>query len=181
MKQIISFSHISEPDCLGFQVRIVRQGQKISRYFSHQLWGSKEKSLEAAIAWRDRKLAVFQRQALRFSHLPNRYASTGIVGVSRIIKHDSRCQQNYLCYVVFWQKNQQHKLRSFQVGNLNAISADQELHTFRTARLFRLCYEYALERGLIFNECVFNCWKRLRLYEQSDFITNCFSNFSAPR
>ncbi|NOU22424.1 MAG: hypothetical protein HOO93_11690, partial [Methyloglobulus sp.] len=44
--------HITEPDVFGYQVRIVRRGKESSRYFSHKLWGSKNRSLKAAITWR---------------------------------------------------------------------------------------------------------------------------------
>ncbi len=172
----MSLSHIAEPDPLGCQVRIMHQGRKISRYFSYSLYGGREQALKTAIAWRDLKLAWFNKRSLRFSHLEKRRASSGINGISRVIKWDQRCQKHYLCYLVFWQQQNQRKLRNFQAGNVNKIDADMDLHSFRSARLFRICYEFALEEQLNFHSEVFNEWKTQRLYDQSDFYSRCFSS-----
>jgi hypothetical protein len=82
--------HITEPDAFGFQVRIVRRGKETSRYFSHKLWGSKTKSLQAAIAWRDQMLTVLKGSRTRFLKPPKNKTTTGITGVSRTIKYDHR-------------------------------------------------------------------------------------------
>ena len=57
--------HITEPDVFGYQVRIVRRGKESSRYFSHKLWGNKNKSLNAAITWRDQMLVVLKGSRFR--------------------------------------------------------------------------------------------------------------------
>jgi len=62
--------HITEPDVFGFQVRIVRRGKESSRYFSHKLWGNKNKSLQAAITWRDQMLVVLKAVKRVFSSRP---------------------------------------------------------------------------------------------------------------
>ncbi len=157
--------HITEPDAFGYQVRIVRRGKENSRYFSHRLWGSKSKSLKAAIAWRDQMLVALKGSRTRFLKPPKNKTTTGVTGVSRTIKYDHRKNKSYLCYTVFWVKNGKSRNKTFQVGNVEKVSADDELHAFRTARLFRSCYEFAIDNDLPFNDGQFVGWKKTRLYE----------------
>lgn len=164
--------HITEPDVFGFQVRIVRRGKETSRYFSHKLWGSKTKSLKAAIAWRDQMLVALKGSRTRFLKPPKNKTTTGITGVSRIVKFDHRKNKSYLCYTVFWVNNGKPKNKTFQVGNIDIITADDELHAFRTARVFRSCYEYAIDNDLPFQGEGFAGWKKLRIYENGDLKTH---------
>ena len=170
--------HITEPDVFGFQVRIVRRGKESSRYFSHKLWGNKTKSLKAAITWRDQMLVAlkgsktptFSRRGLCW--LPQATEkqdyNDGVTGVSRTIKFDHRKNKSYLCYTVFWVCDGKSKNKTFQVGNVENVTADDELHAFRTARLFRSCYEYAIDNDLPFHEEVFAGWKKFRSYEKEN-------------
>ncbi|OQK15431.1 hypothetical protein AU255_18355 [Methyloprofundus sedimenti] len=162
---MIKYKHITEPDSFGFQVRIVRRGKENSRYFSHKLWGSKNKSIKAAIAWRDQMLIVLKGSKTRFLKPPKNKTTTGLTGVSRTIKFDRRKDKSYLCYTVFWVCNGKSKNKTFQVGNVETITADDELHAFRTARLFRSCYEYAIDNDLTFDDSQFAGWKKKRIYE----------------
>ncbi len=160
--------HITEPDSFGFQVRIVRRGKENSRYFSHKLWGNKAKSLKAAIAWRDQMLVVLKGSRMRFLKPPKNKTTTGITGVSRTIKYDNRKDKSYLCYTVFWVKKQKSCNKTFQVGNIDTLTADEELHAFRTAKLFRSCYEHSIDHDLHFDDSKFTGWKKIRLYEDAD-------------
>ncbi|KAF3977731.1 MAG: hypothetical protein HFP77_05485 [Methylococcales symbiont of Iophon sp. n. MRB-2018] len=160
--------HITEPDAFGFQVRIVRRGKESSRYFSHKLWGNKGKSLRAAITWRDQMLIVLKGSKTRFLKLPKNKTTTGITGVSRTIKYDHRKDKSYLCYTVFWVKDRKSRNKTFQVGNIETVTADNELHAFRTARLFRSCYEHSIDHDLAFDESKFSGWKKTRTYENID-------------
>lgn len=160
--------HITEPDVFGFQVRIVRRGKESSRYFSHKLWGSKTKSLKAAITWRDQMLVALKGSKTRFLKPPKNKTTTGVTGVSRTIKFDHRKSKSYLCYTVFWVCDSKSKNKTFQVGNVQNVTPDDELHAFRTARLFRSCYEYAIDNDLPFHEEVFSGWKKVRLYENEN-------------
>lgn len=157
--------HITEPDPFGFQVRIVRRGKERSRYFSHKLWGNKAKSLHAAIQWRDQMLAVLKGSKTRFLRPPRNKVSTGVTGVSKTIKYDYRKDKSYLCYTVFWVQNGKAKNKTFQVGNIESVTADDEFHAFRTATLFRRLYEEAIDNDLPFDESKFGGWKKRRLYE----------------
>jgi len=170
MKQIenlimIKHKHITEPDAFGYQVRIVRRGKENSRYFSHKLWGNRNKSIAAAIAWRDQMLVVLKGSRTRFLKPPKNKTTTGLTGVSRTVKYDRRKDKSYLCYTVFWVCNSKSRNKTFQVGNVETITADDELHAFRTARLFRSCYEFAIDYDQPFDDSAFAGWKKKRLYE----------------
>ncbi len=167
---MIKHKHITEPDAFGYQVRIVRRGKENSRYFSHKLWGSRNKSIAAAIAWRDQMLVVLKGSRTRFLKPPKNKTTTGLTGVSRTIKYDRRKDKSYLCYTVFWVCNKKSKNKTFQVGNIESITADNELHAFRTARLFRSYYEYAIDHDLQFDDSLFAGWKKKRLYETLDLF-----------
>lgn len=160
--------HITEPDAFGYQVRIVRRGKENSRYFSHKLWGGRSKSLKAAITWRDQMLVVLKGSKTRFLKPPKNKTTTGVTGVSRTIKYDHRKDKSYLCYTVFWVKNRKSCNKTFQVGNVQTVTADDELHAFRTARLFRMCYEHSIDHDLPFHEEKFSGWKKTRVYENAD-------------
>ncbi|MEO1881448.1 MAG: hypothetical protein ABGX37_07040 [Methylococcales bacterium] len=162
--------HITEPDTFGYQVRIVRRGKESSRYFSHKLWGSKGKSLKAAITWRDQMLIVLKGSRTRFLKPPKNKTTTGVTGVSRTIKYDHRKDKSYLCYTVFWVKDRKSRNKTFQVGNVDTVTADSELHAFRTARLFRSCYEHAIDHDLPFNDGMFIGWKKTRIYENDTLL-----------
>jgi hypothetical protein len=160
--------HITEPDVFGFQVRIVRRGKENSRYFSHKQWGGRAKSLQAAIAWRDQMLVALKGSRTRFLKPPKNKTSTGVTGVSRTIKLDHRKNKSYLCYTVFWVCNGKPRNKTFQVGNVEKVTPDSELHAFRTARLFRSCYEHAIDNDLEFRDDKFADWKNVRLYENEE-------------
>jgi hypothetical protein len=51
---------------------------------------------------------------------------------------------------------------------VQTITADDELHAFRTARLFRNCYEHSIDHDIPFHEEKFAGWKKVRLYEMAD-------------
>jgi len=160
--------HITEPDHFGYQVRIVRRGKETSRYFSHKLWGNKGKSLKAALTWRDQMQVVLKGSKARFLKPPKNKTSTGITGVSRTIKFDRRKDKSYLCYTVFWVCNGTSRNKTFQVGNVDKVTADDELHAFRTARLFRNCYECSIDNDIPFDDSKFSGWKKQRFYDDKD-------------
>ncbi|NOQ17452.1 MAG: hypothetical protein GQ581_10375 [Methyloprofundus sp.] len=162
----IKHKHITEPDAFGYQVRIVRRGKESSRYFSHKLWGGRSKSLAAAITWRDQMLVALKGSRTRFLKPPKNKTTTGLTGVSRTIKYDKRKDKSYLCYTVFWVCDRKSKNKTFQVGNIETISPDDELHAFRTARIFRSCYEYSIDNDAPFDESLFAGWKKKRLYDE---------------
>jgi len=159
--------NITEPDKHGFQVRIVCDGREYSRYFSHQLWGDKNKSLAGAQNWRDQMHVILgtHRRRLHKKPLASK-RSTGVCGVSRSVQYDKRRDTSYLVYKVHWKDKDQIKNKSFHVGQLGEVTADQEFHAFRTAVLFRKEYECSVEDGVRFQPERYQLWKEKRLYEQ---------------
>ena len=154
--------NITVPDRGGFQVRIVRDRKKYSRYFSHKLWGSKEKSFKAAISWREQILALVGD--VKPTPLSNE--STGIVGVSKIVKYDKRRGSWSLFYSCHWRKNKKACTRQFYVGLANEVTADEDFHAFRTAVQFRKEYELFKEKGLedLFSPEKYKLWKTEKVY-----------------
>jgi len=113
-------------------------------------------------------LVVLKGSRTRFLKPPKNKTTTGVTGVSRTIKYDHRKDKSYLCYTVFWVKDRKSRNKTFQVGNVETVTADDELHAFRTAKLFRSCYEHSIDHDLQFNDKKFSGWKKLRLYENSE-------------
>ena len=159
--------HITEPDKRGYQVRIVRQGKESSRYFSHKIWGSKAKSLIAAQSWRDQMLVALSRKEHKYLSKPplSNKKTTGIRGVSRSVQFDKRRNTHYLVYSVYWSRNKYVKHKTFQVGRVGNCSADEELHTFRTALQFRKEYEWCIRWKVEFDPDRYRFWRKTRLYE----------------
>ena len=58
--------------------------------------------------------------------------------------------------------------KTFQVGNVDKVSADDELHAFRTAKLFRICYEVSIDNDIEFHDEKFAGWKKVRLYDDEN-------------
>lgn len=157
---------ITELDSFGYQVRFMRRLVRYNKYFSFNQYGGRGKALSAAIAWRDETLRDIKASGKRAVNTPRNTTTTGITGVSRRIKSNHGRPKRYLCYTVFWVNNGKSSVRSFQVGNLDTISADDELHAFRTARLFRYLYELSIDEGMTFDPLVFRGWKKKRLYDE---------------
>ena len=159
------YKHITEPDNKGFQVRVVRDRKEHSRYFSHKLWGSKKKSLQSAINWRDQILVLIGDK----KPTPIGKKSTGIIGVSKMIHRDKRWGSKALVYSCHWRKNNKAYNKNFRVGLLDEITADDELHTFRTAVQFRKEYEFFKKIGKenLFIPERYKLWKTKRLYESN--------------
>jgi hypothetical protein len=99
---------------------------------------------------------------------PKNKTTAEVTDVSRTIKFDHRKNKSYLCYTVFWVDNSKSRNKTFQVGNVENVTADDELHAFRSACVFRSCYEYAIDNDLSFHGEVFAGWKKLRVYKNED-------------
>jgi len=161
--------HITEPDHGGYQVRIIRQGKEHSRYFSHNLWGNKEKSLQAAINWREQMLVILASKTVDHmakTSLSNK-TTIGVRGVSRCVQYDKKRQSRYLVYSAYWKQDGKMRHKTFQVGKVDEITADQELHAFRTAIQFRKEYEWCLNTLREFDWQRYKIWRTRRLYEYS--------------
>lgn len=156
--------NISRPDSHGFQVRINRDGAQYSRYFAIREYGGEQKALQAAINWREMKKAVLPPPRPFYKTIASN-RSTGMVGVSKTVHHDRRRDVSYLRYRVSYQKGLgQSATRTFQAGPIGQLSADDELHAFRTAVAFRQEYEQCRLKGERFEPKKYKGWKRERLY-----------------
>ena len=161
--------HITCPDEHGFQVRIVRNKKEYSRYFAHRQWGSKRKALEGARSWRDQMLVSLGG---RHKYLPDlgviaSKKTTGVRGVSRSVQYDKRRDVYYLVYSVHWRIEGKANTKTFHVGRVEDVTADQEFHAFRTAVRFRHEYELSVADGEPFYPERFKLWRTTRLYEES--------------
>jgi hypothetical protein len=135
--KLAKHENITEPDDLGYQVRVVRLGKEYSRYFSHRKFGGKRKSLQAAVMWRD---------SIREKHFkkgkPPIKSNTGIRGVSRTTKFDKRRGITYVSYSVhFKNPDGTPNNKTFFVGDMEMIRERDEIKVFRAAKRFRKEYE----------------------------------------
>ena len=158
--------NITQPDESGYQVRVVRNRKEYSRYFSYNLWGSKNKALEAAQSWRDQKIAKLDsaQGGIGKPALSNN-ATTGIRGVMKRIHYDKRRDTKSLVYQVHWIDDGKVKNKKFQVGRIETVTADQDLHTFRTAMHFRKEYELCKSYNTKFDAARYAMWKTERIYD----------------
>lgn len=160
--------NISQPDQHGWQVRIVREGKQHSRYFAHKQYGSRQKSLKAAIRWRDLMQVVLPKRKPFFTRLASNQ-STGVIGVSRAIHHDKRRDTAYLRFQVSYQQhNGRSASKTFQVGPAEQVTAEQEKHAFLTAVQFRKEYEQARLEMEHFDASRFSNWRTQQLYPTQD-------------
>ncbi|MFC1749507.1 hypothetical protein ACFL2V_11950 [Pseudomonadota bacterium] len=162
--------HITEPDNKGFQVRIVRNKKEYSRYFAHRQWGSRKKALDGAISWRDQQLVLLGKASKYLSErsVISTKKTTGIRGVSRSVQHDKRRDAYYLVYSVHWRKGGKACTKTFHVGRVNKVTADEEFHAFRTAVRFRREYEMSKADDAPFDTEHFKQWRKVRLYESPE-------------
>lgn len=73
-----------------------------------------------------------------------------------------------MLYGILGKKPKNSSNKTFQVGNIQTVTADDELHAFRTARLFRMCYEHSIDNDIPFHDEKFAGWKKVRLYENAE-------------
>lgn len=161
------YKQITEPDPKGFQVRIVRNKKEHSRYFAHNQWGGRAKALNGARSWRDQMLISLGKINGNLSEktINSRKRTTGIRGVSRSLQYDKRRDFHYLVYSVHWRKKGKACTKTFYLGRIGEVDADQELHAFRTAVRFRREYELSQEKNEVIYPERYKLWKTCRLYE----------------
>ncbi len=159
--------NITQPDASGYQVRIVRNGKEYSKYFSHNLWGGKKKSLAAAQSWRDQKITHLDSIHGNIIGKPalSNNRSTGVRGVTKRIHHDKRRNTKSLVYQVHWIDNGKIKNKKFLAGRIETVTADQDLHTFRTAIHFRKEYELCRNYNKKFDPSRYATWRTERIYD----------------
>ena len=73
----------------GWQVRLQRRGQKVSRFFADRNYGGIEASLQAARSWRDEQWELWRRSDVPRTCVTSPRNASGVVGVSRVIVRSS--------------------------------------------------------------------------------------------
>jgi hypothetical protein len=142
-KRKLNLDNITQPTSTAYQVRIVRRGKETSRYFSHNLWGSKKKALDAARNWRDQVKVALKMNTRRLTKAPAHNKSTGVLGVSRTHSADNRKDLKYLVYGVGWVDHTGKKRSTaFRVCNINNYNLEIDLFTFELAKRFREEWEH---------------------------------------
>jgi hypothetical protein len=86
----------------GWLVRLYRDGQTISKFFSYQKYGGKRKALETAQAHLHTLEQQFPREKLPFRTTPLRRNKTGINGVC-LTYHRDRTGAKLYCYSVHYR------------------------------------------------------------------------------
>lgn len=80
----MSLKHITRLDYQkthGWWVRIRRKSNPCSKLFSDGVYGGRDKALNAAIAWRNEKLADAPKQTYRTSESSSKTVKTGVPGL----------------------------------------------------------------------------------------------------
>jgi hypothetical protein len=140
---LAKYENITEPDGMGYQVRVVRKGVERSKYFSHNQYGGKRKALKAALAWRDEIREKYKEKAKR----PVK-SNTGLRGISRTTKFDKRRGITYVSYSVHFKDKKGHpNNKTFFVGDVDSITDKDEQKALRAAKKFRKAYE----KGELYN------------------------------
>jgi len=118
----------------GFQVRVPLQPKPVSRFFADGVYGSQNKALRSAKAWRDgtfkkHGLNPSTRRSIRRSNSRNRTGVVG-VGVQWIVKGDYQ----YKHYVVSWcPKPYEQRKKSFSAHKYGDAKALKMATAFRKA------------------------------------------------
>jgi len=155
---------ISFPDPSGCQMRFKVAGVDLGGFYSYSAHGGVRQAVIAAVAdnmvlrEKHRRRAVDGKPSLRLKRRPG--GSTGVRGVSGGVYYDGRRSTSFFRYQVSWRHNNRPKSKSFHLP-LDA-SADQMLHTFRTAIQFRAEWELQLTE---FEPAKYQFWRSQRLYE----------------
>lgn len=156
--------HITEPFSGLYQVRLKRADKYYSRCFGKREYGTAAKALAAAQTWRDQVMTVtFEVPATR----KTRGLTTGITGINRYSRKDNRRDSSalHVGYQVSWiDMKGKHRMKTFQAGIDGSVNAEQELHTFLTAREFRQHYEVERCKGRQVDPNDFKQWRQIRLY-----------------
>jgi hypothetical protein len=69
----------------GWQVRLQRRGQKVSRFFADRIFGGADASLQAARQWRDDQRELWSKDDSPRTCVSSPRNASGVVGVSRVI------------------------------------------------------------------------------------------------
>lgn len=149
-----NISRIDQPskNTHGWFVRIRRDGNKISRFFSDKKLGGKDLSLRAAQEFRDKKLKewmVFAKNHERSMHL-GKQSNIGYPGISYCVKTKNRngtTREEHVFQVSYSPEKGVYKNKSFYIPK------------GKSTRSFRKNYKETLQRAIQFRDDIM-----IRLY-----------------
>jgi hypothetical protein len=154
---------VSFPDPTGCQMRFVHEGVDLGGFYAYSKHGGILEAVQAAIA--DNKALRDQyrrrpdgKRPYRFHRAP--HGTTGVVGVSCGPYFDPRRDKEAYRYQVSWRRNERPRSKTFHLSA--SATADQHLHSFRTALQFRKEWESLLDE---FDPARYKLWRTHRLYE----------------
>lgn len=163
--------HLSEPYHGFFQVRIQRANRIITDSFSSADYSGRVGARNAAREWRDQMLArhepVYAVKGSYARKIKPGKSSDLPPGVSRLEWMDPRSKDGlvYLRYQASWMTlDGRHRVKCFQVGRVDLISKEDEMHGEQTAIAFRKHWEYCWDMGKEFNRELYRHWKQSVLY-----------------
>ncbi len=142
-----NISRIDQPskNTYGWFVRIRRDGNRISRFFSDGKYGGKNKSLSAARDFRNKNLTEWEKFAKnhdRAMHL-GKISNIGYSGISYCVKSRKRngqIHQEHVFQVSYTPEKGVHKNKSFYIPKA------------RTKREFKKNYDTVLQQAIRFRD-----------------------------
>lgn len=140
--KIDSMKNITEHYEGYYEVRINRNNELHRRVFKKSEFGTAKTALREAEKWRDEKLSNMGGPDIdRMLGGYGRNHSTGINGVAASFK--SKHEYSYLKFIAHYRDdNRKPKSKEFSAGNVEKLSKEKEIKTFKIALLFRLDYEF---------------------------------------
>jgi hypothetical protein len=127
-----NISRVDSKDTHGWFLRLYREGQTYSKFFSDSRYGSQEKALEAAQEYKaeyEKKYQVSTTRAYR--QKPQRNNKTGVLGVSETYMR-SRTGKITPCFTVSWRpKPNVSKTKKFSIATHGRQAAFEMAVAFR--------------------------------------------------
>ena len=160
-------AHITIPNWDAYQVRIVRNGEEHSESFSWRAHAGESAALEAAVEWRDKKLAELGGSTASLRDKPASNKKSGCpAGITAYLRADHRREgiPQYLTYGVNYKRRGKSATKSFQVGNIEIISQLDKEHAALTAIAFRTEYVWCRRNGAEFDPDKYSGWRQGKLY-----------------
>jgi len=155
---------ITFPCKSGCQMRFIHNGEDLGGYFAYRQWGGLRKAVEAAISRNHQLRVIHKRQGrtgkAKFRKNAKARSNTGVIGVYGSRYYDERRAKHYFRYLVRWSDTKgKGRIKTFNLTE--PYTADQQVHTFRSATHFRKAWENELED---FDHIRFKLWRQKRLY-----------------
>lgn len=156
---------ITFPCASGCQMRFIHERKDYGQFYSYAKHGGVRKAVLQAIKDNQALCARYRRRISNgrpsFRVNETNRSNTGVNGVTGSSYFDSRRQKTYFRYQARWQDSKgKARIRSFML--VEPSTADQKLHTLRTAIHFRKQWEQDLDQ---FQPQRYQLWKSRRLYE----------------